>query len=127
MFLRGLVGLVWGQDEQVLRVPFFGTMLTVEGLSLSLGNLIVIFTTLVLIAAFAVLYRFTRYGTAMCATASDQDTAMVMGVSAGQVFAVSWGVASFVAVIGGAVVLGGLDSVVGGRAQGVKLPAHVNW
>lgn len=143
VFLRGLVGLVWGQDEQVLQVPFFGTMLMVGGLSLSLGNLIVIFTTLVLIAAFAFFYRFTRYGTAMRATASDQDTAMVMGVSVGQVVAVSWGVASLVAVIGGvslvgfsllkpelslfaikalpAVVLGGLDSVVGAILGGLIL------
>ncbi len=143
VFLRGLIGLVWGQDEQVLRVPFFGSMLTVWGLSLSLGHLIVIFTTLSLITAFTLFYRFTLYGTAMRATASDQDTAMVMGVNVGQVVAVSWGVASLVAVIGGvslvglsllkpglslfaikalpAVVLGGLDSVVGAILGGLIL------
>jgi branched-chain amino acid transport system permease protein len=149
VFLRGAIGLVWGQDEQVLRVPLFGAIIEIGGLSLSLGHLVVIVTTLVLIVAFSLFYRFTLYGTAMRATASDQDTAMVMGVNVAQVVAVSWGVASLIAVIGGvslvglsilkpelslfaikalpAVVLGGLDSVVGAILGGLILGLAENF
>lgn len=90
-------------------------------------------------------YRYTRFGLAMRATAFDQETALTQGVSVGNVFAASWGLAGALAAIAGtllaitagvdrqlwivalvalpAIILGGLDSlegaVVGGLAVGV--------
>jgi branched-chain amino acid transport system permease protein len=77
----------------------------------------------------------------MRATASDQDTALLMGMSVKKVFALSWAIACIVASIGGiffgqinyivpaqggvglrafpAIVLGGLDSIGGAIIGGI--------
>ncbi|MGH2683963.1 MAG: branched-chain amino acid ABC transporter permease [Actinomycetota bacterium] len=99
------------------------------------------------LVAFAGTYLFfqTRTGVAMRAVAFDQEAAMAQGVSVGRVFAIAWAAGAALAAVGGifasmspwppsgavsaegsfiafrafpAVILGGLDSVVGALAGG---------
>ena len=99
----------------------------------------------VLLAFFA-LFRYSKIGVAMRATAVDQEAAMAQGISVERVFLVSWAIAGAVAAVAGAtlaagpgnltigvgdlafaafpaVILGGLDSpggaVVGGMTIGI--------
>ncbi len=98
------------------------------------------------IAAAAILlvglgFRFTRTGTAMRATAGDQQAAFAMGIDIRRVFSLSWSLAAVTAAVAGVVVgtiggispqlgaiglrmfpvviLGGLDSIPGALVGGV--------
>jgi len=99
--------------------------------------------------AFAGVYLFfrTRTGVAMRAVAFDQEAAMAQGISVGRVFAIAWGAGAALAVVGAlcasmspiglgtataatsalafralpAVILGGLDSVVGALIGGMAI------
>ncbi len=99
-------------------------------------------------AAFLGTWRFfkTRAGVAMRATAFDQEAALAQGINVGRVFAIAWGLGAALAALSGifasmapwgpagvvsrdgaffvfralpAVVLGGLDSVVGALVGGL--------
>jgi len=98
---------------------------------------------------FVAIYLFfqTRAGIAMRAVALDQEASMAQGISVGRVFAIAWGAGAAVAVLGAiaysmspisagtataataalafralpAVILGGLDSVVGALVGGVAI------
>jgi branched-chain amino acid transport system permease protein len=112
-------------------------------------NIATIVLGAIVLGAFFLLFRYTRVGLAMRATAVDQEAALAQGISVRQIFALSWAIAGAVAVVGGmmlaggagpapglsislslialrafpAIILGGLDSpggaVVGGLAIGV--------
>lgn len=89
------------------------------------------------------LFFRTRIGVAMRATAFDQEAAMAQGISAGRIFALAWALGAALAAIGGifasvsprgigvtsgtaffalrafpAIIIGGLDSVVGAVVGG---------
>ena len=99
--------------------------------------------------SFVAIYFFfrSRLGIAMRAVAFDQEAALAQGISVGRVFAVAWGVSAALAAIAGifgsmspigtgaaaagvtglafralpAVILGGLDSVVGALVGGLVI------
>jgi branched-chain amino acid transport system permease protein len=86
-------------------------------------------------AIFTLIFRYTRTGLAMRATAANQQAALSMGISVKRIFALSWSLAAITAGIGGiiignisgisihlghiglkvlsVIILGGLDSIVG--------------
>jgi branched-chain amino acid transport system permease protein len=97
---------------------------------------------MVLLGAFSLFFKFSLIGTAMRATADNQQVAQSLGVSVKGVFALSWCIATVVSALGGiilgsvrggvdfsladyglkvfpVVILGGLDSVTGVIVAGV--------
>jgi branched-chain amino acid transport system permease protein len=86
-------------------------------------------------AVFLLVFKFSRTGIAMRATASDQQAAQSTGISVRSVFALSWSFGCMAAVIGGIVIgiylgdiglkvlaviiLGGLDSIGGAILGGL--------
>ncbi len=106
---------------------------TAYGLSLAVSVLIM--------AGFAYFFKYTRYGLAMRATAFNQQAAQSLGISIKQVFAMAWAISAMVSTVAGvvvglvngvssalsafgikvfpAVILGGLDSVVGAVLGGL--------
>lgn len=147
-FLRGLVGLIWTQEEQTMTVPFFNQVLKIAEVSISYGNLMVIFLSLALVAAFSLFYKYSRAGIGMRATATRQESAMIMGIDVPRVFSVSWSLSAFVSVFGGivlagitiitpnianfglkalpAIVLGGIDSIAGVILGGILIGISEN-
>ncbi len=97
--------------------------------------------SVVVMAGFGYFFKATRLGLAMRATAYDQQVAQSLGVSLRQVFALSWAISAMVSGLAGvvigmvsgvssalsfygikvfpAVILGGLDSIVGGVVGGI--------
>ena len=95
----------------------------------------------VLFAVFTVFFKYSRMGIAMRATAHDQQAAQSMGIGIRGIFALSWCIASVVSTVGGvilgninginshlgvlglkvfpAVILGGLDSLLGAALGGL--------
>jgi branched-chain amino acid transport system permease protein len=116
--------------------------INVRGVHFGASDLWTIVITIVCCAVLYVFFRFTRYGLAMRATALDQEAAAATGINIHTVYALAWGIAAAIAVIGGillaisettfdaslgniallafpAIILGGLDSVPGAVVGGV--------
>jgi len=138
--LRGLVIMIWGNDIRQFNifpeqpVDFWGVKLTYLYLY-SLG------ISLVLLTVFAIFFKYARTGIFMRAVADHQTAAQSMGISVKGVFAMSWCIAAVVSSIGGilvgniagvgvdlsyiglkvlpAVILGGLDSILGAIIGGL--------
>jgi branched-chain amino acid transport system permease protein len=141
VLLKGVIGLSWGY--MIKKFPDFVSEdpLSLAGIVISPLHLITIIVTAILIVAFAVFFKFTKIGIAMRAVASDQDASLLMGISVRKMFGLSWSISAVVACIGGillssitilhpsssfvgikvfpAVVLGGMDSIVGAILGGI--------
>jgi branched-chain amino acid transport system permease protein len=112
------------------------------GVHFGANQLATILVTGICCAALYGFFRFTRYGLAMRATALDQEAALAMGINIRTVNALAWGIAAVVATIAGvflainvttfdstlgsialfafpAIILGGLDSILGAVIGGV--------
>ncbi len=138
--MRGLVIMIWGNDIRQFNIfpdqpiDFWGVKLTYLYLySMGISFALLIF--------FAIFFKHARTGVFMRAVADHQTAAQSMGISVKGVFAMSWCIAAVVSSIGGilvgniagvgvdlsyiglkvlpAVILGGLDSILGAIIGGL--------
>src|SRR6058998_4143570 len=104
LILRSLAGLLWTHDEFPFP-SFFGTRPVALGpvrvAPVSLG---IIGGSLALMAALAVLFRWTRLGRAMRAVAQNQRAARLMGISVERVYSSSWILAAVVGAAAGVLI-----------------------
>jgi len=143
--LRALVMILWGTDTQGMPTPWETTAVVELGsVRVLVNSLAALGAGVVALATFFLLFRTTRLGVAMRATASDQETALALGIPVGRVFAATWFVAGVCAALGGvflgmfprsvdpnlgfvalrafpAVIVGGLDSPTGTVIAGLLL------
>ncbi len=106
-------------------------------------NIATIITAVLVVGAFLVFFRYSRFGLAMRATAADQEVALSQGVKVTRVFATAWALAAILAGIAGiflgagtgvapvigvrairalpAAVVGGLDSIAGAIVGGLLI------
>ncbi len=143
IMLRSVVLMVWGPIT--IHFPSFITDVPFD-LGFVRVSVIYIYGFLICVAFmlfFGLFFRYTRTGLVMRATASSQVAARSVGVPLHQVFALAWVVAAIVSAAGGvitgaiagltpdlsaygvrvfpAVILGGLDSIVGTTIAGVLI------
>lgn len=136
----------WGFDRLDLADPWGLDTFRVGGVIVATTDVARIVAAGLTLAGFFALFRWSRLGVVMRATASDQEAALAQGISPRLVFGLSWVVAAAVATLAGvllsvgargvdpslsavaflalpAVILGGIDSpggaVVGGLVVGV--------
>jgi branched-chain amino acid transport system permease protein len=138
------IAAIFGGNSRILGDPWGASAVHVGGLTFNWVRVwTLVCTGLVLAACFA-FDRFSRYGLAMRATASDQEAALAVGVPIRRVYALTWAIAGGVAVVGGlflsgfpssvnpslgdvalrafpAVILGGLDSLPGAVVGGIVI------
>lgn len=145
IFLRAMAGIVFGHHNYIFPNPFPTEPLHLGGIVLSHTHLWSMVASSFLMTAFLLFFKFARLGLGMRATANDQDTAALMGVSIKRVFALTWGISFVIAGVAGvflanvmvlniglafvaisafpAVILGGLESIpgaiIGGLAIGI--------
>ncbi len=139
--LKALVQLFWGTQlrayPQVLpQEPIF-----LLGLPISPVYIVAFVLSVLLFLVFSAFFKYSRLGTAMRATAFDQQAAQSMGIGIKNIFAMAWCIAAVVSSIGGvilgninginsqlghlglkvfpAVILGGLDSLLGAALGGL--------
>jgi branched-chain amino acid transport system permease protein len=115
--------------------------ITIGGLPVAPVYIVAFALSLALFVAFSAFFKYSRTGIAMRATAYDQAAAASMGISIKRIFAMSWCIAAVVSAIGGvilgninginsqlgylglkvfpAVILGGLDSMLGAALGGL--------
>ena len=141
--LQAVVLLIFGPAEQTVTRPFVGTWM-MFGAMVPWDRTVVAVGAFVILAAFYVFMNTSRLGLAMRAVAIDPETASLMGVESGVIYAAAFGLASALAGLAGAlmapiytigpamgglpmlkafvvVILGGLGSIPGAVLGGILL------
>lgn len=133
----------FGVHTQSYPDVFTTKTVTVLGLPVETAYVMSLAIAVFGMAGFAWLFKFSKIGLAMRATAFNQQIAQSLGVSVRQVFAISWAVSAMVSALAGivvgmvngvsaqlsvygirvfpAVILGGLDSLVGAVVGGIVI------
>ena len=92
-------GSVWGEDAMSLKEPIGIKSYTVGGVSITLQSIVILLVALVVTTAFLLFFQKSKLGTAMRATAYDQEAAMAQGISARKIFGVSWAISGGLAAL----------------------------
>jgi branched-chain amino acid transport system permease protein len=143
IFFQALMKWMFGVFAQPFPPIFETRSVNVLGLEVQTVYVMSTAVSAVIMAGFAWFFKFSRMGLAMRATAFDQQVAQSLGVSIRQVFALSWGIAAMVSAVAGvvvgvvngvssalsffgikvfpAVILGGLDSIIGAVVGGLVI------
>ncbi|WP_299733513.1 branched-chain amino acid ABC transporter permease [uncultured Endozoicomonas sp.] len=141
MFFQSLMKWIFGVSAESYPQVFETSTITIAGLNIELAYILSLIFSVVMMVGFYWFFRYSRLGLAMRATAFDQQVASSLGISVSKVFAASWAISAMVSATAGivigmvngvsdalsfigikvfpAVILGGLDSIVGGVVGGV--------
>ena len=135
--------LVWDALPHDMGLAAGSALVDLGGVRARGAQIGVVVALAVSVAAMLAFFRYSRFGIAMRAVASDDATARLMGVKTARVQQAAWGVAAVMSGIAGALfaiawelspslyalglksfpatILGGLDSVVGSAFGGVVI------
>jgi branched-chain amino acid transport system permease protein len=123
--LEGLATLIWGGEYKSYHGVLPAVTLELGELSIPSETTIMIIVSIITVAVLMLLYRYTKSGLAMRATADDIQVVQSAGIRVTTVYALSWVIASVVGVVGG-ILLGGISGVmVTLSAVGIKAFAVV--
>jgi branched-chain amino acid transport system permease protein len=139
--LRSVVLLVWGATNRPFPSVFPREGLDLGVVTVSQVYLYAFFLCLTFMVVFGVFFQYTRWGLVMRAVSSSRKAAESLGVPLVRVFALAWVISAIVSGVGGilaanisgltpdlsaygvrvfpAVILGGLDSIIGATISGV--------
>jgi branched-chain amino acid transport system permease protein len=141
--LRNVTNDWIGTDPRPLGDPWGTSILDLGWVTIPHTAIAQIVVSLILVSAVALFFR-SRTGVAMRATAFDQEAARAQGINVGRIFSISWAIGAVLAAVAGifvsvfprrsagvdtataffafkafpAIILGGLDSVVGAVVGG---------
>jgi branched-chain amino acid transport system permease protein len=142
--IRNITNDFIGQFPRPMGDPFGLEFIDIGPLHFAHTEVLQIVVALIAVAAIAMFFR-SRLGIAMRATAFDQEVARAQGISVGRVFSIAWAIGAVLATLAGvfismfprrstgvdqataffafrafpAVIIGGLDSIVGGIVGGL--------
>jgi branched-chain amino acid transport system permease protein len=108
--LQGLTHIIWSPDYQSFPEIFPPDPLDLGFAVVPSGLLWGFVFAAIATIIFFLIFKLTRTGIAMRATASDQQAAQSMGISARWIFALSWSYGAVAAVIGG-IVIGNISGI----------------
>jgi branched-chain amino acid transport system permease protein len=129
--LEGVATLIWGGEYKTYHgvLPTFS--LNLGEISIPSETTIGLLVSVIAVVMLLLLFRYTKIGLAMRATAEDLHVVQSVGIKATTVYAVSWIIACVVGVISG-ILLGGVSGVmiplaeIGLKAFAVVLLGGVN-
>ena len=141
--LKALVQLFWGTQIRVYPELLPQDPVFIAGLPVAPVYIAAFVLSILLFVIFSLFFKYSRHGLAMRATAFDQQAAASMGIGIKNIFALSWCIATVVSSVGGvilgninginsqlgqlglkvfpAVILGGLDSLLGAAVGGLTI------
>ncbi len=128
---EGLATLIWGGEYKTYHGVLPTVTLRLGELSIPSETSIGMIVSVVAVAILMLLFRYTKIGLAMRATADDVQVVQSAGIKVTTVYAFSWVIVCVVGVIGG-ILLGGVSGVmiplaeVGIKAFAVVLLGGVN-
>ncbi len=140
---QALMNWIFGAFVQPFPQIFEVRNVDVLGLQVQSVYLMSFVISILIMVGFFWFFKYSRMGLAMRATAFDQQVAQSLGISVKRVFALSWAISAMVSALAGvvigivngvssalafygikvfpAVILGGLDSIVGGIVGGLLI------
>ena len=142
--LRAVVQGIWGTDTRPYPEIFPSAPMMIGPVPVSRAYAWSLGCVVVLLVAFSLFFKRSRFGIAMRATAFSQQVALSMGIPVRHMFALAWAIAAVVSAIGGillgavrtgvdqslaliglkvlpVVILGGLDSIGGAIVGGLLI------
>jgi len=102
-----LITAIWGFDALNLADPWGVDVVNVGEVALAEKDLWTLALAAAVLAGFFAFFRFTDWGVAMRATAFDQEAALAQGISARNVFALSWAISGALAALAGVTLAAG--------------------
>ncbi len=149
IFMQALMNWAFGNNAARFPSVFGSDKITIAGLNVETAYLMSFVLSLVIMVVFFYFFRYSRYGLAMRATAYNQQVAQSLGISVKQVFAMAWAISALVSCVAGvvlglvnavsnslaiigikvfpAVIVGGLDSIVGAVVGGIIIGLLENF
>ncbi|KMO38132.1 ABC transporter permease [Methylobacterium variabile] len=143
IFFQALCKWLFGVFAQPFPPIFSTQAVSILGLEIQTVYLMSLGISVAMMAGFAWFFRYSKHGLAMRATAFNQQVAQSLGISVRNVFALAWAISAVVSSVAGivvgivngvssalslygikvfpAVILGGLDSVVGAVIGGLVI------
>lgn len=112
ILVGGTITIWGGMDRQYAEILPTGTALKLGGFSLSTEHLTAAVIALLLVALFALFFRFSRWGLAMRGVAEGHQISRSMGISVKNILALSWAIAA---------VLGGIGGILYGSISGFRI------
>lgn len=92
--------MIWGERFQSL--PYFVEgVVHVLGVRLPAQRVLIVATVIAVVCVLTVLIRFTRFGMALRAVASDPEAASVCGINTARIHATTFGIAAALAALAG--------------------------
>jgi branched-chain amino acid transport system permease protein len=141
IFFQAIMKWLFGVFTQPFPPIFAVGSIDILGLNVQPAYLMSLIISLLIMAGFGWFFKYSRLGLAMRATAFNQQVAQSLGISVKQMFAMSWAISAMVSALAGvvfgivngvspalsffgikvfpAVILGGLDSIVGAVVGGL--------
>ena len=141
IFFQAMMKWMFGVWTAPFPEVFAVKSMNILGLNVQTPYIMSMLISLVIMAGFAWFFKFSRMGLAMRATAFNQQVAQSLGISVRTVFAAAWAISAVVSALAGvvvgmvngvsqalsffgikvfpAVILGGLDSIVGAIVGGL--------
>ena len=141
IFFQALMKWIFGVFAKPFPPIFPTDRVLILGLQIQTAYLLSLGISVLIMFGFAWFFTASKHGLAMRATAFDQQVAQSLGISVPRVFAMSWAISALVSAVAGvvvgivngvssalsfyglkvfpAVILGGLDSVVGAVLGGL--------
>ena len=141
IFFQAMMKWIFGVIVQPFPPIFATSSVAILGLNVQPAYLMSLVVSLAIMAGFALFFKYSKLGLAMRATAFDQQVAQSLGISVQKMFALSWAISAMVSALAGvvfgivngvssalslfgikvfpAVILGGLDSIVGAIVGGL--------
>lgn len=141
IILRPLTGMVFGFGNVMFPSPFPQKPIVFSNVVISYAHLWTFIISCAVMAVFFLFFKYSKVGIAMRAAADRQIVAFLMGINVKRIFSLSWAIAAATAGVSGillanvlvmnlnlslvavkvfpAVILGGLDSIVGALIGGL--------
>ncbi len=141
IFFQAMMKWIFGVWAQPYPQVFEAKSVAIFGLNVQTPYIMSMVISIIIMAGFAYFFKFSRLGLAMRATAFNQQVAQSLGISVKMVFAMAWAISAMVSALAGvvvgmvngvssalsffgikvfpAVILGGLDSIIGAIVGGL--------
>jgi len=141
VMIRGITIMIWGPDPHNMNAGVSTEVIFVAGLPFYAAQLMSIAALAICTALAWAFLRYSRVGIAMRAVAAHETAALLVGISVKRIHAMAWALSSALAAVAGvlfamnfklapdlwfqglksfpAVILGGLDSILGSALAGL--------
>jgi len=112
---RGVAGLIWGSETYVFPRVLEDTNVTVGGIFFSGIYIVTIGLALGLVVLFFFFFKYSIYGIALRATASDQQATLSVGISVKRMFGLCWAISAMLSGVIGMLlgIVSGLNLTIG--------------